>query len=113
MWREANRRALSHTEDNTRTNTTHALPLLDRDGESKYEALFYRHHRPTDFHWHVCDIQSCFQPRDEHLHLHLLSPGSWIPRLAAYSSFTKVCNNPSLSLSIYLSLSLYIYIKIK
>ncbi|BAT17391.1 Os12g0518200, partial [Oryza sativa Japonica Group] len=73
----------------TPTNTTHALLFLYRDGESKYEALFCRHHRSTDLHWHVCDIQGCFQPRNEHLHLHLLSPSSWLPHLAACSSSTK------------------------
>lgn len=84
-------------------NTTHACHCwIDRDGESKYEALFCRHRRPTDLYWHVCDIQGCFQPRDEHLHLRLLSPGSWLPHLVAYSSSTKVCNNPSLS--IYISI---------
>jgi hypothetical protein len=27
------------------------------------------------------------------LRVHLLSPGSWLPHLAAYSSSTKVCGN--------------------
>jgi hypothetical protein len=61
------------------------------DDESKYEALLRGHHHTTDLHWHVRDIQGCFQPWDEHLRVHLLSPGSWLPHLAAYSSSTKVC----------------------
>jgi hypothetical protein len=90
----------------THAQTPHTLPSLSLEiyHGGKYEALLRGHHNIADLHWHVRDIEGCFQPGDEHLHLHLLSPDSWLSHLVAYSSSTKVQ-----SISLYILYMLYIY----
>lgn len=47
------------------------------------EAIFHCYHHTGDLHWPVRRHQGSLQPWDEHLHLHLLPPGSCLRTTAA------------------------------